>query len=538
MECLKVSLLFSVCLQVALGLTLDQLEEIGKQYPGSSNITLLNVGIIRELPTECQGERPCFPKCCPFGEGMVDLHCAPTSYPFDPPIDLFKDPTEPFYIMIGKICMNMYLTYPDEVVLFHNGTLVLKELNADELWVLKDDEKNRLFPNQYCLDIWTDEATKEVLTVAFVCEEEDETRKVAFSLHDIFYPIGILVSVCFLLITMFIYLAIPDLRDLQGMSLACHLLCQAVDFIFLAAVQFSTGTLNEKACHVVAYTIQFMCLGSFFWLNVMSFDATWCVIVATLPERNPEEPKWWWKLYYPGCKKWVKFNNIYITGTEEWDERSDLERKQKEKRFMMKVFMVYSAYAWFFSLLPMILIFLQGYGPTIPNTYLRYNLISVNCYSQASLDTNSEPYLFIPVGTVLILNIIMYIFTMVKISKYPWNSKGPHRIPRQKARMCMMLFVLVTLIWLADIFTWALKHENIRWMVMNVYNILQGLITFLIFVLEDRVRLLIRVKLWPRLKELQGKYCTCKAEEHSETVFSPQYSLKLLSYGSLYKNKD
>ncbi|XP_067009170.2 uncharacterized protein [Anabrus simplex] len=476
MECLKVSLLFSVCLQVALGLTLDQLEEIGKQYPGSSNITLLNVGIIRELPTECQGERPCFPKCCPFGEGMVDLHCAPTSYPFDPPIDLFKDPTEPFYIMIGKICMNMYLTYPDEVVLFHNGTLVLKELNADELWVLKDDEKNRLFPNQYCLDIWTDEATKEVLTVAFVCEEEDETRKVAFSLHDIFYPI--------------------------------------------------------------AYTIQFMCLGSFFWLNVMSFDATWCVIVATLPERNPEEPKWWWKLYYPGCKKWVKFNNIYITGTEEWDERSDLERKQKEKRFMMKVFMVYSAYAWFFSLLPMILIFLQGYGPTIPNTYLRYNLISVNCYSQASLDTNSEPYLFIPVGTVLILNIIMYIFTMVKISKYPWNSKGPHRIPRQKARMCMMLFVLVTLIWLADIFTWALKHENIRWMVMNVYNILQGLITFLIFVLEDRVRLLIRVKLWPRLKELQGKYCTCKAEEHSETVFSPQYSLKLLSYGSLYKNKD
>jgi hypothetical protein len=62
---------------------------------------------------------------------------------------------------------------------------------------------------------------------------------------------GLLISVPFLIFTMLVYFLIPELRDLHGKSLACHVLCLTVAYIFLAGVQLNGETLNQMFCVVV-----------------------------------------------------------------------------------------------------------------------------------------------------------------------------------------------------------------------------------------------------------------------------------------------
>jgi hypothetical protein len=59
---------------------------------------------------------------------------------------------------------------------------------------------------------------------------------------------GLLISVPFLIFTVLVYFLIPELRDLHGKSLICHVMCLTVAYIFLAAVQLVGETLNEKIC--------------------------------------------------------------------------------------------------------------------------------------------------------------------------------------------------------------------------------------------------------------------------------------------------
>jgi hypothetical protein len=47
---------------------------------------------------------------------------------------------------------------------------------------------------------------------------------------------------------MLVYCLIPELRDLHGKSLACHVLCLYVAYILLVAVQLGGETLNQKLC--------------------------------------------------------------------------------------------------------------------------------------------------------------------------------------------------------------------------------------------------------------------------------------------------
>jgi hypothetical protein len=50
---------------------------------------------------------------------------------------------------------------------------------------------------------------------------------------------------------MLVYCLIPELRDLHGKSLTCHVMCLAVAYIFLAAVQLGGETLNQQMCVAV-----------------------------------------------------------------------------------------------------------------------------------------------------------------------------------------------------------------------------------------------------------------------------------------------
>jgi hypothetical protein len=47
---------------------------------------------------------------------------------------------------------------------------------------------------------------------------------------------------------MLAYSLISELRDLHGKTLVCHVLCLAVAYTFLTAVQLGGETLNQQLC--------------------------------------------------------------------------------------------------------------------------------------------------------------------------------------------------------------------------------------------------------------------------------------------------
>lgn len=74
-------------------------------------------------------------------------------------------------------------------------------------------------------------------------------------------------SVPCLLVTAFFYLAIRQLRNLHGKSLACHCICLAIGFLLLSAVQIR-GKVGKKTGFVIQYSL----LACFLWLAVMCID--------------------------------------------------------------------------------------------------------------------------------------------------------------------------------------------------------------------------------------------------------------------------
>lgn len=86
---------------------------------------------------------------------------------------------------------------------------------------------------------------------------------------------GMLLSVPFLLITLFVYACIPELRNMHGKSLMCYVLGLTVGYTALSLVQMRLFAAETTPCVVAGYTLYFFFMVSFFWLNVMSFDIYW-----------------------------------------------------------------------------------------------------------------------------------------------------------------------------------------------------------------------------------------------------------------------
>lgn len=82
-----------------------------------------------------------------------------------------------------------------------------------------------------------------------------------------------LFSIPFMLLTIAVYLLIPELRNQHGKSLVCYLLGLTVGYSLLCCllmIQYMDP--NGLSCKVFGYTAYFFFMSAFFWLNVISFD--------------------------------------------------------------------------------------------------------------------------------------------------------------------------------------------------------------------------------------------------------------------------
>lgn len=110
-------------------------------------------------------------------------------------------------------------------------------------WLLNESGSIIAKPDRFCLEQFS-ELNYQILAV--VCSPE----KVE-SLEDganIFYTIGMMLSLPFLFSTFLVYALIKDLRNLHGKSLMCHVATLSIAYTSLIVVQFITNSVVKEWC--------------------------------------------------------------------------------------------------------------------------------------------------------------------------------------------------------------------------------------------------------------------------------------------------
>jgi G protein-coupled receptor Mth (Methuselah protein) len=299
---------------------------------------------------------------------------------------------------------------------------------------------------------------------------------------------GLLISVPFLIVTMLAYCLITELRDLHGKTLVCHILCLTVAYIFLAAVQLGGETLNQQLCVIVAFVIQFSFLAYFFWLNALSFNA-WLNVVANMKLQQHHS-----KRASQNCRYG------YVIS-----ESNEVNMPKKTER---KFFIFYSVYAWCLPLVLVVVSMVFDLMPIIPSSYLKPNFGDNKCWF--SSEDAELPYFYGPVAVLICINIVLFICTACRIYCHP---RAPRQKPREIFRMCLCLFGVMGINWVMEVVSWFLGGSDCIWYVTDVINTLQGLIIFLIFILEPRVRSCVWRQWGPKLTQI-----LCRSQHRHASV--------------------
>ncbi|XP_050420954.1 G-protein coupled receptor Mth2-like [Adelges cooleyi] len=396
-------------------------------------------------------------KCCKrSNEIMVDNNCTRVDERLPPlrvptandgqPVYRYHE-SDTFDVVIGSPCPN--------------GVFPLEPDRYSEDAYRIDGTTGRLFtvnvgdfnPTEYCLERLETNAVS-----AYPCLPND-TQHVKIDSDEwqmTVYSTTLMLSVPFLIITFLVYACLRELRNLHGKSLMCHVSSLTVAYSFLAFIQVNNPTGN--LCIVTAFIIQVSFLASFLWLNVMCFDL-------------------WWT--FSGFRPL----------------RGNAKRQEAKK------FVIYSIYAWGWSIIILIITLYMEFSPTVSPNAIRPEFGKTRCWF--SLKTASFLYFYGPIGILLFSNLLMFIYTAVKIvkrmrdAKVLVGSESKKNIDHEKQRfmLYLKLFIVMGINWLTEVISWAFDSSKSVWYVTDIGNTLQGVLIFLIFVCKKRVLKLFKKKL-------------------------------------------
>ncbi|XP_052894771.1 G-protein coupled receptor Mth2-like [Anopheles moucheti] len=353
----------------------------------------------------------------------------------------------------------------DEWYLARNGSLILA---GGELI-------GPMQRNQYCL------APKENNSIvsALLCFPANADIK-----YNI-YPVGMLLSVPFLLLTFFVYACIPELRNMHGKSLMSYVLGLAVGYTVLSMVQLSVFPGLSSSCVISGYIVYFSFMVSFFWLNVMSFDIYWT---------------------FKG-----------VTGV----------RSSETKKFLL-----YSLYAWGCPILLVSTAILADYTDLFPD-YLRPKFGTTRCLFVEN-KLIEFLYLYMPLLILVFMNVVFFVITALRIYKIQCetsvvrrgDSKRHTKLDNDRDRfgLYLRLFIVMGVTWSLEIISWAVDNNAWIFYVSDVCNCIQGFLIFALFVLKQKIKRLIYKKFGIREIRQEQKMSSCSTRTTATMVSSYQES--------------
>ncbi|VEN47993.1 unnamed protein product [Callosobruchus maculatus] len=169
-------------------------------------------------------------------------------------------------------------------------TFLTVDANQTSLRVDSDDylyfDEDPIPPNKYCFA--TDQNTSHELYLLCQDEEMDGEQSI-----DILKNVCESISVLFMILTVAIYISLPQMMDLQGQAIVHSIAGKALAYITLITVYIGPY-LEDVPCHIAAYILYISFLYAFFWLNVLCFQI-WRQIVNP---RFLNSIKNWQLVYY------------------------------------------------------------------------------------------------------------------------------------------------------------------------------------------------------------------------------------------------
>ncbi|XP_037811115.1 G-protein coupled receptor Mth2-like isoform X1 [Lucilia sericata] len=266
--------------------------------------------------------------------------------------------------------------------------------------------------------------------------------------------IAMAISVPFIVLTIFVYLFIPELRNLHGKCLISYLTSLAVGYSVLSTITLSEVIFANFVCSSLGYIGYFSFMAAFFWLSVISFDL---------------------------------WQNFRITGPIRIGQR---------KRFIM-----YSTYAWGvpFCLTCIVMIIQNSdmdpyYKPGIGDDY---------CWLKTN-DWSAMIYFFGINLIIILLDTAFFIMTLHKIliiqreiKKVTMNDGGNDksrnlRLHKNNVGLFLRLLLIMGITWLLDIFSYIENQlhpgvTNPLYYISDFMNAMTGLLIFICFVLKPKV---------------------------------------------------
>nr|KAF7430031.1 hypothetical protein H0235_006429 [Vespula pensylvanica] len=158
---------------------------------------------------------------------------------------------------------------------------------------------------------------------------------------------------------------------------------------------------------------------------------------------------------------------------------------------------------------------LMDLNPTIPTIYVKPNFLSENDNCWFKPDTNTMPFIFVPVGFLLLINFIFFILTGITIKRYQKDlalrrlarnqdsvrqDQGLFYSLRKTFMVCVILFFFMTLTWALELISWWTDIYFFDWLTLDLVNALHGVFIFILFVLRKPIRGLI----WLRIQKFRN----------------------------------
>ncbi|EFN65885.1 G-protein coupled receptor Mth2 [Camponotus floridanus] len=432
------------------------------------------------LPYEMCNNNNCIQLCCPLGDRLVKEKCVrgEGNYPFP---DVYSYTTsdlqsenkkvdELFQLVVHDPCRETerFLLdpneYPDDEYMFLiNGSLY------------QPRHENFLKPTSYCLAVVRD---KFEVTVCFDSINETEIIETNHQLTS--KPVGLIISLPFLLATFVVYSILPELGNMHGYTLRGYVGSLFVSYTVLVVLQsISPNDIKKSICITLAFFIHFSFLASFFWLNVMCFDI-------------------WWT--FGGFRS--------LQGSV----------KQREK----KKFIIYSIYAWGSASILTIVCAIMDFVPNVPKEFIRPEFGEATCWFNT--DGAKALYFYGPMSITVICNICLFISTALKILRHKKDTdhhlKGSesrrHDDNKQWFNLYLKLFIVMGINWSMEIVSWLFKNEpKYLWYLTDLTNTLQGLIIFIIFVCKKKVKRLLLKRFGFQDRDIFSRNSTRSVAYHS-----------------------
>ncbi|KAJ8731199.1 hypothetical protein PYW07_004363 [Mythimna separata] len=344
----------------------------------------------------------------------------------------FKDaPFRKEVLDVTMLDFNIYLT--------ESGVLQLELPNAYNRW-------NPIPIANYCVDYRIMADPKLVKPRYWVQLPGGD-----FVQSNIYLTSATLVSCFFMLLVLLVYLLLPELRNLCGMILMAYVFSLFMAFLLLAVIQIKIH--KTETCIGLTMSIYYFFLATFCWMSVMSYDIWWTFrgyAKARAIHRRGELFKFLMYALFAFGVPLLMTIGLYVLNSMK-DDMRDLP--------------------WFVT-------------PHVPE---------FGCFLEGGVKLL---YLYMPMLILIICNWIFYLMTAFNI----WRlSRGTavldsaaagnpqaHRTQRHRFMVYLKLSVVMGLNWVLEIVSFRYPGFQIWW-ISDAYNILIGLLIFLIFVCKKKI---------------------------------------------------